>query len=104
MTQRQAHDNARSAAFTVRYSHASAMGARHRVDKRESKPVPVRIGSFYPALTYVLQHFRSESRAVILHRQPCCIAFSSDFHLDGARVRQVFQFVVKKIGNHAMKQ
>ena len=104
MTQRQAHDNARSAAFTVRYGHASAMGARYGVDKRESKPVPVRIGSFHPALAYVLQHFCSESRAVILHRQTSCIVLCPCFHLNEARVRQVFQFVIEKIGNHAMKQ
>ena len=96
--------NPGSAAFAIRGCNASSVGARDSIDECQAKAVPARIPALHAALEQMRKHLGIESRAIVFQNQRCCILFAPQFDRERAVGRQVIQFVVKEIGNHAMKK
>jgi hypothetical protein len=80
------------------------VGARDSIDECQAKAVPARIPSLHAALEDVKKNLRIKSWSIVFQNQRCCILFAPELDGECAVCRQVIQFVVKEIGNHAMKK
>ena len=97
-------DNPSASTLSIQCFNGSTMCARDSIDECQTKPMPVRIPSFHAAFEQVDKHLRIESRSIVFENQLCGIILGPQFNCESAGGRQVFQFIVEQIGNHAMKQ
>ena len=84
--------------------YCSAVGARHRVHKRQAEPMAIGVFSFYPALEKLGTYICLEAGSVVLDGDLSLIVVGIEFQVDGASVGQVLQLIVKQICEHAMNE
>ena len=100
----KSHRNPGSADFAIRGCNAPSVSARDSIDECQAKAVPARIPPLHAALEQMEEYLGIESRAIVFQNHRCCILLAPQFDGEGAVCRQVIQFVVKEIGNHAMNE
>ena len=94
----------RPAFSTIFGCHSSSVHPDDRLNERKSKSVPARRASFDSSLEKVATNFHVEARAVIFDGKCAHIVCRLKRQPDGARCRQMLEFVVEQVGNHAMKK
>ena len=102
--QGHAYGNSPTACIPVHDFNRPAMSPRHRIDKREAKPMPGRSLSFYTANEEMLQHVGLEPVAVIFEHQVCRFVSALQRDTDTRCRNEVFQFVVEQVGDHTVNE
>src|ERR1039458_1178097 len=102
--QGHAYSNSPTAAIPVHDFNRATVSPRHRIDKREAEAMPGRSLSFYTANEEMLQHLGIESVAVIFEHQVCRFVSALQRDTDTRRRGEVFQFVVKQVGDHPVNE
>ena len=80
------------------------MGADDSLDERQAKSSAVRPRPLYATLKHVFQYLRGNAGPVVFKQKLRSVIGCVQRDADSGRRRQMFEFIVKKIGYHPVEQ
>src|ERR1700728_2404359 len=93
-----------AALATVRGLNSPAMNAHDSFDERQTQAVSGRVSPLYTPLKDLREDLRFEARPVVFHDEQSGVFRAAETNCDGACGRQMLQFIVEKVGDHAMEE
>src|SRR5271170_6547199 len=102
--ERESDSQPGAAVATVRSLNRPAMNAHDSFDERQSQAVSGRVSPLHTTLKDLREDLRFEARPVVFHDEYCGIFRATETNCDGACGRQMLQFIVEKVGDHAMEE